>query len=373
MPALYLLSCIPSTVYCMMKIRICALVQVRIAAAYALANGAVIQKQKMKERAAARLTHEQDEQNGAMEGNPSADGYLSGGGTADAASAQLPKLAAEPQTPRTYRVNSEFYRSPDAASGAASLPGGAPSVGGPPSIGGPVSAATSGAPVGVQAAGGAGNASGAGEPGLEPILAAAGAEASTAGGGRDAAASSAADTVLGPAEMPAARTNAAGEAGNGTGRETAGTADGYADADSEPVSNRSGSWLGWLGWSRGGDGVGEGDSQEVRAAEQAGAADQGGQHAEEGVGAVTIGKGAPRSGSNESSPRSVGTPRPAISPGALSSSFPLFTDSAVSQSLQMTHLPCFFKWCPKCWHLRLSRCPQVVRRTKHKSLLFVLV
>lgn len=367
MPALYLLICIPSTVYCILKIRICALVQVRIAAAYALANGAVIQKQKMKERAAARLTNEQAEQNGAMEGNPSADGYLSGGGTADAALAQLPKLAAEPQTPRTYRVNSEFYRSPDAASGAASLPSG------PPSVGGPVSAATSGAPAGVQAAGGAGNAPGAGEPGLDPVLAAAGAEASAAGGGRDAAASSAADTVLGPAEMPAARTGAAGEAGNGTGRETAGTADGDADADSEPVSNRSGSWLGWLGWSRGGDGAGEGDSQEVRAAEQAGAADQGGQHAEEGVGAVTIGKGAPRSGSNESSPRSVDTPRPAISPGALSSTFTLFTDSAVTQSLHMTHLPCIFKWCHKCWHLRLSRCPQVVRRTKHKCLLFVLV
>lgn len=276
----------------------------RIAAAYALANGAVNQKQKLKDRAAACLAREQAEQNGAAEGLSGTQGKaLADSSRAAANAAADSAVLTSTAEPQPYRANPEFYRSPDAASVS---DGGAPTVGGPGSASMP--GAASGAPGDAQATSGAGNAPGAAQAGTVPEMAAAGAAAGAAaalGTGRGGTAP-AAGTGPGTAAQPEASSGVAGASRSAEGDN--------ANAEPEALSNRSGSWLGWLGWSRGGDGAAEVEQQP---AEQGRADGQAAPHAEAAVGAFVKGKGEGGSGSAGSSPRRMETPRPVMSPGGL--------------------------------------------------------
>lgn len=277
----------------------------RIAAAYALANGAVNQKQKLKDRAAARLAREQAEQNGAAEGLSGTQGKaLADSSRAAASAAAVSAVLTSTTEPQPYRVNLEFYRSPDATSFS---DGGAPTVGGPGSASMP--GAVSGAPGNAQATSGAGNAPGAPQAGTAPEMAAAGAAAGAAaalGTGRGGTAP-AAGTGPGTAAQPEASSGVAGASRSIEGD--------YANAEPEALSSRSGSWLGWLGWSRGGDGAAP--EIEQQPAEQGRADGQAAPHAEAAVGAFVKGKSEGGSGSAGSSPKRMETPRPVVSPGGL--------------------------------------------------------
>ncbi|KAK9907744.1 hypothetical protein WJX75_009081 [Coccomyxa subellipsoidea] len=239
--------------------------QVRIAAAYALANGAVNQKQKLKDRAAARLAREQAEQNGAAEGLSGTQGKaLADSSRAAASAAAVSAVLTSTTEPQPYRVNLEFYRSPDATSFS---DGGAPTVGGPGSASMP--GAVSGAPGNAQATSGAGNAPGAPQAGTAPEMAAAGAAAGAA-------------AALGT--------------GRGGTAPAAGTGPGTA-AQPEASSGVAAPEI------------------EQQPAEQGRADGQAAPHAEAAVGAFVKGKSEGGSGSAGSSPKRMETPRPVVSPG----------------------------------------------------------
>lgn len=275
----------------------------RIAAAYALANGAVNQKQKLKDRAAACLAREQAEQNGAAEGLSGTQGNaLADSSRAAANAAADSAVLTSTAEPQPYRVNPEFYRSPDAASFS---DGGAPTVGGPGSASMP--GAASGAPGHAQATSGAGNDPGAAQARTAPETASAGAAAGAALGTGRGGTAPAAGTGPGTAAQPEASSGVAGASRSREGDN--------ANAEPEALSNRSGSWLGWLGWSRGGDGAAP--EIEQQPAEQGRADGQAAPHAEAAVGAFVKGKGEGGGGSAGSSPRRMETPRPVVSPGGL--------------------------------------------------------
>lgn len=277
----------------------------RIAAAYALANGAVNQKQKLKDRAAACLAREQAEQRGAAEGLSGTQGKaLADSSRAAASAAADSAVLTSTAEPQPYRVNPEYYRSPDAASFS---DGGAPTVGGPGSA--PTPGSASGAPGDAQATSGAGNAPGAAQAWMAPGMASAGAAAGAAaalGTGRGETA---------PAACTGPGTTAQPEASSGVVGASRSTENDNANAEPEAISNRSGSWLGWLGWSRGGDGANP--EIEQQPAEQGRADGQAAPHAEAAVGAFVKGNGEGGSGSAGSSPRRMETPRPVVSPGGL--------------------------------------------------------
>ncbi|CAL8470482.1 g10024 [Coccomyxa elongata] len=287
--------------------------QVRIAAAYALANGAVTAKQKMAERSAARAAEAQADavtQEGAAEGTPSASdqitpGVALSGGTASEPTADvIPAMALAPQSPRPYRVNSEFYHSPEAAAGA--LPTVSPKSGPAGSQSGSsrnlltigaagqsTAAAQTGSVAAIDASAGSGPASMAGSAG-----AAGAAGSGTAPGDAAVGSSSGAEGDLGGRDATGVNAGASGNAAS-------------VSDESEGISSRSGSWLGWLGWSRGAESPDGGGSLEQPAA----GANAGGREVSASGTAAAKGGVQAGDGSAEGSPRLMETPRVAVSSG----------------------------------------------------------
>ena len=287
--------------------------QVRIAAAYALANGAVTAKQRMAERSAARAAAAQADavtQQGAAEGMPSTSDQITPGSTLSGRTASepmanvIPAMALAPQSPRPYRVNSEYYHSPEAAKGASPLvspksgpagsdTGRARSVATNGAAGHSIADAKMGSVAATDASAGSGHAS---------MAASAGA---TGAAGSGTAPGDAAAGSLSGVEGHLGVGDAAGRSAGANGNAAS------VINESEEISSRSGSWLGWLGWSRGAESPDGGGSLEQPAA----GANAGGREASVSGSAAAKGGVQARDGSAEGSPRLMETPRVAVSPG----------------------------------------------------------